>query len=159
MLRIRKATAVDSEDMIRIQRDSLQLQAVNEYSPEQLAYMTAVDDDRSLIPPDKIKADNYRYIVAEQDGLSVGYGSLDIDKGLLAATFVDPSVARQGIGRTIAEELQSIAQDNGIHLLKTYASLNAAGFYEQLGFQKQDCVDVGGESGPDIPSVLMEKQL
>ncbi|ELY89964.1 N-acetyltransferase GCN5 [Natrialba taiwanensis DSM 12281] len=112
-----------------------------------------------MIPPDKIKADNYRYIVAEQDGLSVGYGSLDIDKGLLAATFVDPSVARQGIGRTIAEELQSIAQDNGIHLLKTYASLNAAGFYEQLGFQKQDCVDVGGESGPDIPSVLMEKQL
>ncbi|WP_160135642.1 GNAT family N-acetyltransferase [Halococcus salsus] len=159
MVEIRKATSADSEDMDRIQRDSLQSQAVDEYSSEQLEYMTAVDDDRLLIPPEKIEADSHVYIIAEQDGLPVGYGGIDIDEGLLAATFVDPSVLQQGVGQAIAERLQQIAQDHDIGVLRTYASLNVTGFYEQIGFQKRECVTVGGGAGPEIPSVVMEKRV
>ena len=65
----------------------------------------------------------------------------------------------QGIGRTIVEELETIARQEGVEELIVPASLNAVGFYETLGFEKQREIDTSGPDTPEIPSVELTKQL
>lgn len=159
MVEIRRATREDTEEMAQIQRTALRSQAADDYSTEQLAYMTASERDRPLVPAAWVEASDHVYIIAHNDEDPVGYGGVNIDDGILTATFVAPQVSGQGIGQTIAERLQEIARDHGIETLTTYASLNAVGFYRHLGFTEQDRVNVGNETAPEIPSVLMEKRL
>lgn len=51
-----------------------------------------------------------RPIVAEKDGTVVGWGSIHLSENTLAATFVDPDHTGEGIGRTLVEQLENIAE-------------------------------------------------
>lgn len=159
MVILREATPEDAAVMARIQSESLRENANEHYTDEQLAHLAPAEPAAEAIPEDEFTDDSFRPIIAELDGETVGWGSVHLDENVLAATFVDPDYARRGIGRTIVEELETIALAEGVEVLIIPASLNAVGFYETLGFEKQREIDAGAPETPEIPGIELAKQL
>jgi len=145
--------------MARIQSESLRERAREHYTGEQLDRLAPPHPDAEAIPETEFAADSCRPIVAETDGTVVGWGSVHLDENVLAATFVDPDYAGRGIGRAIVERLETIARREGVARLVVPASLNAVGFYEALGFERQRRTDAGTPDAPEIPAVELAKEL
>ena len=92
-----------------------------------------------------IEADVLDYVVAEREGVIVGFGSLkwevpddyEADVGAeVTAVYVLPSVAREGIGTEIYAELEQRARVQGVRILGLSASLPAVPFYEARGYDR-----------------------
>ncbi len=145
--------------MARIQSESLRRNAREEYTEEQLDRLAPPDPDADAIPDAEFSDDSRRPVVAEKDGAVVGWGSVHLDEDTLAATFVDPDHAGEGVGRAIVEELEDIARREGTAELVVPASLNAVGFYETLGFERRRRIDAGAPDTPEIPSIELTKEL
>ncbi|WP_198408105.1 GNAT family N-acetyltransferase [Natronomonas pharaonis] len=77
----------------------------------------------------------------------------------MAATFVDPDNTGRGIGRALVEKLEGIARREGVERLTVLASLNAVGFYEALGFEREHKIDAGAPEDPYVPSIKLQKKL
>ena len=159
MISLQEASPQDAAAMARIQSASLRENGAEQYTDEQLVHLAPVEPDAETIPEDKFTDDLCRPIIAELDGEIVGWGSIYLNENVLAATFVDPDYTGQGIGRTIVEELETIARQEDVEKLIVPASINAVGFYETLGYKKQREIDASGPETPEIPSVELTKQL
>ncbi|WP_265108851.1 GNAT family N-acetyltransferase [Halosolutus halophilus] len=92
-----------------------------------------------------IEGDVLDYVVADRDGVVVGFGSLkwealddyEIDVGAeVTAVYVLPRVAREGIGTEIYAELERRAREQGVSVLGLSASLPAVPFYEAHGYDR-----------------------
>lgn len=118
------------------------------------------DRDPSSYPIDD---DDAVLVVAEDEGRIVGFGELrpeageyldaDVD-GEVRAMYVHPDAAGRGVGRAIYDELERRARARDVRSLGLWASLNAVGFYEHLGFER-----VGErmhEFGGEVPGAAME---
>lgn len=116
-------------------------------------------EDKEVVTAAEITSPKRETVVAEQDGDIVGWGSVHLDKQVIAATFVATDAARDGIGTTLIEHLESVAREGGIDTLRVFASLNTVGFYDEGGFERQGPVDAGTESSPSIPSIEMTRSL
>lgn len=90
-----------------------------------------------------IETDGLTHIVADRDGVVVGFGSLnwetpdsyEIDVGAeVTAVYVLPSVAREGVGTEIYAELERRAREAGVTALGLSASLPAVPFYKGHGY-------------------------
>ncbi len=82
------------------------------------------------------------YLVAEQDGMLLGYvGLWQVEgEGHITNLTVHPDFRRQGIGAKILNELLEITEDNGIdcHTLEVRASNQAAiSLYEKFDFRQE----------------------
>lgn len=73
-------------------------------------------------------------ILAEDDNEVIGIGEVVPELGELRACYVAPEHSGKGVGRTLVEALEHIARSNGCWSLSLDSSLNAAGFYEKLGY-------------------------
>lgn len=159
MVSLREASTEDAAEMARIQSESLRQNASDDYTGEQLDCLAPPDPDAETIPDAEFADDACRPIVAEKDGSVVGWGSVHLNENTLAATFVDPDYSGEGIGQGLVESLESIARKEGVEKLTVPASLNAVGFYETLGFEKQRQIDAGAPETPEIPSIELTKEL
>lgn len=159
MVSLRPASREDAAAMARLQSESLRQHGRDHYTDEQLAHLAPPDPDGDSIPEAEFADESCRPIVAETDETIVGWGSVHLEPNVLAATFVDPDYSGQGIGRTIVDELERIAREEDIERLTVPASLNAVGFYEALGFERQREIDAGNAETPAIPSVELAKEL
>lgn len=158
MVSLRAATREDAGAMARIQSESLRENARDHYTHEQLEHL-APDPVPAVIPDTEFDDGSRRQIVAETDNTIVGWGSVHLEEKVLAATFVDPDHAGQGIGRSIVERLETIARREGVERLVVPASLNAVGFYEAMGYERRDEIDAGASDTPEIPAVELTKDL
>jgi putative acetyltransferase len=73
--------------------------------------------------------------------------------------FVDPAMARRGLGSRMVRRAEDDARRGGYRRLIVRANLNAVPLYETLGYiaQSEACMAVPG--GVDLPVVMMEKPL
>lgn len=159
MISLREASPEDAAEMARIQFESLRQNAGEEYTEDQLDWLAPPDPDADTIPDTEFVEDSCRPIVAEEGGSVVGWGSIHLSENTLAATFVDPDYTGEGIGRALVEKLETIARKEGVTQLTVPASLNAVGFYETLGFERQRRIDAGTPDTPEIPSIELKKEL
>ena len=159
MVSLRDASPEDAGEMARIQSRALRAEGREHYTGEQLDRLAPPDPGPETIPDVEFTDDGRYTIVAEKDGDVVGWGSVHLEEGVLAATFVDPDHAGQEVGRTIVEDLETAARAAGLETLVVPASLNAVGFYETLGFEPRDEIDAGGPDDPEIPAVELTKHL
>ncbi|MXR40420.1 GNAT family N-acetyltransferase [Halobaculum sp. WSA2] len=89
--------------------------------------------------------DGLDYVVADHDGVVVGFGSLkwevpddyeaDVDAEV-TAVYVLPSIARRGIGTELYTELERRAREQNVEVLGLSASLPAVSFYEAHGYDR-----------------------
>ena len=92
-----------------------------------------------------ITSDGTDYVVADRDGVVVGFGSLkraganDGETGSAAevtAVYVAPSIAREGVGSAIYAELERRARRRDVAAVELSASLPAVPFYEAHGYDR-----------------------
>ncbi len=81
---------------------------------------------------------------------------LDIQTGQIRFMAVSPGYQAQGLGKKILQELESIAQAQGMKKIILHARENAMGFYTHLGYTvTEPSHNLFGR----IPHMKMEKQL
>jgi GNAT superfamily N-acetyltransferase len=92
--------------------------------------------------------------VVEHEGRVVGFG--EADTGVVVACYVDPALARRGVGSTIMAYALAIARRGHDGPIRLESTLNAAAFYERFGFGAVGRSSVR-RNDVDIPVVLMER--
>ena len=103
--------------------------------------------------------DNEIRLVAELDGALVGLGCLVVQHSELRACYVAPEAARKGVGSALVREIERIANEHGLDLLRLDASINAAPFYAALGYEVVKCGEYVWPSGQRMAAVAMRKVL
>ena len=90
--------------------------------------------------------------VAERHERILGFGHFA--PGEVVALFVDPAVARQGLGRALLAHAMTHARENWSGPVRLEATLNARRFYESAGFRQVGRATTR-RSNVDIPVVVM----
>src|ERR1051325_1003685 len=150
----RKATLADQTDLKSLIARSARALCAPDYTPQQIeaALRGAFGVDTQLIM-------DGTYFVAVSDGNIVGCGgwsrrrtpfggdagperdSTELDPqrepAKIRAFFVDPTYARQGIGRALLERCEAEARAHGFSRLELTATLPGVRLYQSMGYTAQ----------------------
>lgn len=109
----------------------------------------------------EIYGKNYNYILIADGEKGIGTLRLNVDHADYAKierVGVIPECQHQGIGREMIKEAEAWARDKGYEKIVIHSKYSAAGFYDKLGYLKNESVKL--ELGPDgKPQVYFEKYL
>lgn len=122
---------------------------IADYTKEQCEAWTAksncLDTRRSALI-------DQRTIVAEENGVIIGFGSID-NSGCLDLLFVDKGFQGKGVATALCDELEK-----DFERITTYSSVTAKPFFENRDYivvkaQEVDCL------GVSLPNFQMQKKL
>ncbi len=100
-----------------------------DYTPEELqAWAPAIDHQRW-----KVRLQKTKPIIAEQQGIIVGFAELDAD-GHIDCFYVHKDYQRQGVGKSLMNEIFNRANRLEIKRLFSEVSITAKLFFETQGF-------------------------
>lgn len=127
-IRIREVTSKDLDIVYSIDKESFK-------DPYPLAFIEFL-----------YHADRRTFLVAEKDGMVVGYiiASPEKDLGHIIAIAIKPSERRKNIGRTMMEAVLKILRSVGVSSVRLevrLSNIEAQRFYEALGFQRSHSID------------------
>lgn len=99
-----------------------------------------------------------QHLVIYCNGMPIGTGRVRMveDFAKLERICILPEYRKQGLGKEIIQELESISQEQRQTKVKLHAQVQAQGFYEKLGYI---CVSEEPFIEDGILHVLMEKEL
>ena len=98
-------------------------------------------------------------VLIEEHGELLGYGIVDLNKAEVEAMFVDPAQGGRGLGARLMREVDAIARQRGLSELTVHSSLNAAAFYQAVGFQEIERASYPHPCGVSLDCVRMRKTL
>jgi len=142
-MRLRDATPEDSEAIRSVHARSIRGLGPAAYSQEQVAAWAAGCESADYA--EAIESADTEFLVAVTDAAVVGFGSLTLAvpsgytapaEAEITAVYVDPAVAREGVGARLCGALERRAWDAGIRRLGLTASRNAVPFYEAQGYER-----------------------
>ncbi|MDL5361623.1 GNAT family N-acetyltransferase [Halalkalicoccus sp. NIPERK01] len=142
-MEIREATPGDAEIIQEVHVASITELGPEAYSESQVEAWAM--GCKSADYAGAIESDDAYFVVAEDREGVRGFGSLSLDpsEGYEASVdaevtgvYVDPSVARRGVGSAILADLERHAREHGVRTLGLSASLNALPFYEAHGYER-----------------------
>jgi ribosomal protein S18 acetylase RimI-like enzyme len=84
-----------------------------------------------------------RIVVMEDEGKILGFAALHVPKIEITMVFVNPEHQRKGVGRALLAELESIAIEAGLDVVKLQATGTAIEFYLKTGYQSDPPVESG----------------
>lgn len=130
-IQIRKAQLKDSEAIAKLHRRIISKINVAFYPPE------AIKEWLSDISAENTKQQfkNSIWIVAEISNKIVGFGQYSIADGEIYQINVSPDNLKQGIGKRIYDYMENDFRKNGVKEISLNSTLNAVGFYQELGFK------------------------
>lgn len=161
---VREARPSDAPRVAQVHEMSIRQLASEAYDAD-IIEAWASDKDPDAYP---IETDDSYFVVAERNDEIVGFGDLkpnaseyfhgDPD-GEIAAVYVHPAYAGEGIGTSLFETLESKAIACDLDSLGLWSSVNAVPFYESHGFEAIEEIthEFGGKI--DGPAVEMLKKL
>ena len=151
---LRPYLAADGAALAQIFRDAITELTGDDYSEAQQAAWIARADDEARFTENLAAS---LTLVATIEGRPVGFISL---KGgdHVDMLYVDPHVARQGIGHFLYDAIEKLARARGAKRLVADASDTARPLFEQLGFtaRHRQTVALGAEW---LGNTRMEKQF
>lgn len=145
---IRTATADDAAAISQVVLLALAESNSRDYPPKVIASVQAnfgPEQVRGLLAAREV-------LVAEEAGCVIGTASLDGD--VVRTVFVAPGAQGLGVGRRLMEQVEALARERGVALLKVPSSITAEGFYAGLGFQAVQQIIRGEER-----TIVMERSL
>lgn len=149
MTDVRAATEVDCDDIYRIQVAAIRNLPGGSQGKASIEQWLAGQEPsvyaRSMIEES--------FVVAEDDGCVVGWGSLHVPKKEIKNVFVHPEFHRRHVGTAIIGRLESLAADAGVEIVQLQATGTAIDFYLANGYQSDPPVEPGAEWA------LMKKRL
>ncbi|SCK36825.1 N-acetylglutamate synthase, GNAT family [Streptomyces sp. WMMB 714] len=114
------------------------------------AFVAACREELAVRPDEVAER---RMIVAEHDGVVVGFASLDGEppKGAVGMMFVDPEFIGRGVGRLLLERILATARQAGFPRLTIDADPNAEAFYLAMGAVRVGTAPSGSIPGRVLP--------
>lgn len=129
-IEFREAVAEDVDAIERLQRDAIRHGTGDHYEAEAIeAWAGAFNRDGFAG-----KVEKSEVWVAEDEGRTVGYVSLDPSTFEVDSVYVAPESAGRGIGRALVEHILEVAREHRLQNVWLDASLNSIPFYERMGF-------------------------
>ena len=136
---------------------------------------------RYLFGVDRQLIDDGTYYVVEQEGAIVGCGGWSrrwtpyggsqeatvrdaglrdpaVDPAVIRAFFVEPAVARRGIGRVLLDACEAAARSEGYRHFELVATLSGQPFYARHGYADAEPVDHRLPDGVTLRFVRMTKR-
>lgn len=169
-LNVRDAAPADAEAIRRVHRASIEGLGSGAYDDEQVRAWAAGCDSADYASA--VDSESLAFVVAEEDGELVGFGSLSFDPAgeydgavdaEVTAVYVHPSVARNGVGTNVLEVLERRARSRGARALALTSSLSAVPFYEHHGYGQLRAFahEFSSHLDTDVEGdvVVMEKEL
>jgi ribosomal protein S18 acetylase RimI-like enzyme len=101
-----------------------------------------------VLSDDAVRERRTRVAIDESDAAVIGFASYAITDGSAELTdlFVDPSRTRRGIGKALVLDMCEQLRDKEFETLQVTANAHAMAFYEQMGFEADQLIDVDGHS-------------
>ncbi|MDG2029950.1 MAG: GNAT family N-acetyltransferase [Phycisphaerales bacterium] len=159
-VRIREAKGDDAEGIAAVHHAAVHHAGAEAYPPDVLQHWSGplnreriTDWQHRIVDPDE------HFMVAESEGVIIGFGSILAGEGRLRGTYVKPEHARAGIGRDLLENLEQLAISSGVNRLQVDSSLNARHFYEAHGYETLEQTTHLLEDGFAISCIRMAKVL
>ncbi len=161
---IRRARPDDAETIRNVHLASIRGLGGKHYTDAQVEAW-AHDRDPAKYPIEAAATD---FFVAKRGGSIVGFGWLRLEPdpdfvapidGKIGAIYVHPAVAREGIGTTLYQVLETRAKEEGLDSLGLWASLGAVPFYETVGYTTVREVTYEFDDGVEGPALEMRKTL
>jgi len=160
---VREAVPDDAPRIRAVHLDAIESLGGQAYSDEQVAAW-AHDRDPAEYP---VETGETYAVVAEAGDRLVGFGWMRPDAedlvapvgGEITAVYVDPSVARQGVGTRLCTELESEARRRGVESLGLWASRNAVPFYKTQDYRRVTEHTIEFDDGVEGTVVEMRKRL
>ena len=148
---IRLARSEDSNDIVRLQLNSLKNLSAQDYSPRQLQAL--LDSKRCPRSWDET------IFIAEIDRQIVGFASLLKSHNIIGAVFVDPHFVRRGVGTKLLQFIEAKAINKNIKVLWVCSSLTGHAFYKANGYQTISKIKLYRNLATPIPCIRMKKRL
>jgi N-acetylglutamate synthase-like GNAT family acetyltransferase len=155
MFNVRRATEIDCQAILRVHIRAVREIAKSHYTSEEVAAWARPREPEHYAESIREK----EFYIAEENGVVVGFGTLNQMQREIEAVYVSPEVVRRGVGKAILQKLEERARDLSIKSLKMNASLNAVSFYKSVGYESQKEMKHRLASGVEIGCVLMTKEL
>jgi putative acetyltransferase len=151
---VRLYKSEDCKEIVTLFYDAVHTVNLKDYTSAQLDAWALEEIDTDIW--DKSLSNNYT-VVVETNGLIIVFGDLD-DTGYFDRLFVHKDFQGQGVATIIANELEKYAQQNGITVVTTEASITAKPFFEKRGYRviKKQSVECKGQT---LTNFVMEKRL
>jgi putative acetyltransferase len=140
---IRTATPADAEAVRHVHRVSIEGLGSSAYTQEQVDAWARGCESADYVAA--ITSDDFHFIVAENGGVILGFGSLCFEApseyeapadAEITGVYVHPSVTRNGVGTELLTSLEQEARERECSTLGLSASLNAVPFYEHHGYER-----------------------
>jgi len=103
---------------------------VRDYAPEQIAVWAPRDDNWQRWT-NRFK--DLRTLIAEESGNITGFAAFT-EQGYLDFLFVHHEHQRQGVARSLLEEVETQLRALGVQRATTHASITARPFFERMGY-------------------------
>lgn len=161
-LKFRHATIDDAEAILRVHYAAVHETAVQSYPPQVLDQWSSQVNEERIAKFRQGFIDNPEgemMIVAEQEGVIIGFGAIIPANNELRAVYVSPGCGRNGVGKAILQQLEDLASTVNVTELNLDASLNAEQFYLNNGYTVKSRGSHKLTSGHEMPCVFMRKFL
>jgi len=153
-MNIRMYKSEDCREIVELFYNTVHSINSRDYSLEQLDVWAPKEIDIALW--DKSLSQHYS-IVAEENGVIIGFGDLDAI-GYLDRLYVHKDYQGIGVAATISNELENYAQENHISIVTTNASITAKPFFKKRGYEvvKEQFIERNGQF---LKNFIMKKVL
>jgi putative acetyltransferase len=159
-MRLRPGTEADAPGISTVHFEAIRGTAAAFYPPEIIdSWSRAPDEARFEQLRRSIAGGEAMFVVADDDGDVLGFGSVVPSSHELRAVYVHPRAGRRGIGARILEQLEQLAIARGVPELHLDASLNAEAFYARHGYQVIERGIHRLANGVEMACVKMRKSL
>lgn len=155
MVKIRRGTQEDAPQICKVHTSAIRWICSSAYGERDIDAWVGALAPESYSDPLATRV----VLVAEDDGVVVGFGQLHPEAGQIEAVYVAPGQAGRGVGGTILRRLEAEARANGVRRLTLSSTLNAVTFYTGAGYRTVGPGKHRLANGSEIACVQMEKDL
>lgn len=127
---VRKYNSKDCKGIVDLFHDTVH--AVNSKDYAEIQLNAWAPEDMDLLDWDSKLTNNYS-IVAEKDGLIIGFGVAD-NTGYFDRLYTHKDYQGIGVATLIANDIEKYIQNFGIQTVMTAASITAKPFFEKRGY-------------------------
>lgn len=152
MIILRRYTPADLEAVLALFYETVHTVSARDYAPAQLDAWAPRQPDRAAWAA---RLADERVLLAEEEGVLLGFASLDPARGLLDHLYVHPAHQRRGIATQLCEALAPLAETP---VLRAEVSRTAEAFFLAQGWRVVRRQQVE-RAGVRLGNAVMEKNL
>lgn len=154
-MNIRKATIHDEYKILKIHKEAIEAGCKNHYSEKQISSWATPQE----LSPYEERLKNSLFLIAEEGGKCIGFGSISRERPEIEALFVSPEYFGKGVGSEMLSQLEKVVNFQSNGQFQVDSTRNAVPFYEKHGYhQHSECAHTEPD-GTEVECIRMVKKM